>query len=213
MIAQRLLEVVACPQCHSRLTTADEGLKLKCQQCQLVYPVRDGVPQLVLEEAIDLRQGQHLQSLAMTQARFREKRARDTPRTFFLELGTCKIIGRPPGDPNKTSVMHLDTPLALDETTKNLILQYIHKQFKKPADTGTSPLQLGSFRRTSDLILDDPSVSRVHAIFFFDEAGIGVLDLVSKNGTFVNGQEVESRLLQKGDLVEIGDSKLLFEGV
>jgi pSer/pThr/pTyr-binding forkhead associated (FHA) protein len=47
-------------------------------------------------------------------------------------------------------------------------------------------------------------------MMFHDVNGAGILDLVSKNGTYVNGEEVESKSLQDGDLVEVGSSKLVF---
>jgi len=33
---------------------------------------------------------------------------------------------------------------------------------------------------------------------------------VSRNGTYVNGQEIESRALKEGDLIEIGATKIVF---
>ncbi len=46
---ERLLEVIACPACRSRLTPGDD--ELACQGCGLVYPVRDGIPVLLVDEA------------------------------------------------------------------------------------------------------------------------------------------------------------------
>ena len=41
--------------------------------------------------------------------------------------------------------------------------------------------------------------------------GFCVLDMNSANGTFVNGRQIEADLaLQDGDLIEIGNSKLMF---
>ncbi|MBI2501574.1 MAG: FHA domain-containing protein, partial [Deltaproteobacteria bacterium] len=71
--------------------------------------------------------------------------------------------------------------------------------------------KLGAFERKGDVTLADSSISRLHAMIFYDDLGVGILDLVSKNGTFVNGAEVESRLLQKGDVVLLGSTKLKLE--
>jgi pSer/pThr/pTyr-binding forkhead associated (FHA) protein len=49
-------------------------------------------------------------------------------------------------------------------------------------------------------------------MIFYDDAGVGILDLVSKNGTFVNGEEVESRILVGGDTIEIGECRIVVEG-
>ena len=56
-----LLAIIVCPQCHGALearvptTFADEqgvGGELACQgECGLVYPVRDAIPVLLVDEA------------------------------------------------------------------------------------------------------------------------------------------------------------------
>lgn len=202
-IAARLLEFVACPRCYGKLTN-DGGQRLKCVACQLYFPIRENVPHLIIDEALDARSGAKASVVSSQNAvRFREKRPNAAPRSFYLEQGSCKVIGRPPGDSEKTSVMVMDMPLVMDESTKGLVQQYIHKQFGQDLDR---------FRRTSDVIVEDGAVSRLHAMVFFDGQRIGVLDLVSKNGTYVNGQEVESRLLKTGDVIEIGDTKIIYEG-
>jgi uncharacterized protein YbaR (Trm112 family) len=55
---EKLLEIVVCPQCHGSLepvaTTAVEGAsgELVCQgACGFAYPVRDGIPVLLVDEA------------------------------------------------------------------------------------------------------------------------------------------------------------------
>jgi uncharacterized protein YbaR (Trm112 family) len=50
----QLLAIIVCPQCHGDLEprqSADGG-ELACQgECGLVYPVRDGIPVLLVDEA------------------------------------------------------------------------------------------------------------------------------------------------------------------
>jgi uncharacterized protein YbaR (Trm112 family) len=50
-IAAELLEVLACPACKSRVL--QEGATLKCAngKCALVYPVRDGIPVMLVDQA------------------------------------------------------------------------------------------------------------------------------------------------------------------
>lgn len=63
------------------------------------------------------------------------------------------------------------------------------------------------------LFVDDARVSRQHAQLHSDGARILISDLASKNGTRVNGQIVLNgavRALADGDLIEIGDSSILF---
>lgn len=49
-----LLEVLACPQCHSTLALDAASATLTCESeaCGLVYPIRDGIPVLLIDEAI-----------------------------------------------------------------------------------------------------------------------------------------------------------------
>ncbi|MDH7481501.1 MAG: FHA domain-containing protein [Armatimonadota bacterium] len=63
-------------------------------------------------------------------------------------------------------------------------------------------------REAADILLEDPTVSRRHAIITFDESGCWVEDIGSTNGTFVNGRKVE-----KGEKIQIGDgAELKFGG-
>lgn len=50
VISQELLNILACPVCktHLRLT---ETVRLQCDNCHLSYPIRDGIPILLQEEA------------------------------------------------------------------------------------------------------------------------------------------------------------------
>ena len=49
MIDQKLLEILACPVCKTAVTP--EGDRLVCNQCGRRYPVRDGIPVMLVEEA------------------------------------------------------------------------------------------------------------------------------------------------------------------
>jgi uncharacterized protein YbaR (Trm112 family) len=48
-----LLDILACPQCHSPLRADEDASELVCtnQECGLAYPVRDEIPVLLVEEA------------------------------------------------------------------------------------------------------------------------------------------------------------------
>lgn len=195
------------------------GRSLLCDACQLKYPVRDDVPIMLVEEALDLRSGRKRADAAgidwtVPSTTFKLIDGPNRGMIFHLEKGTCKAIGRALSDTNKTTMFNVDLTLQLDEATKGLVLKYISKQFRKSTKTQdeADASTIGAFKRTSDVTLDDVSISRLHAMVFYDDVGVGVLDLVSKNGTFVNGEEVESRLLRKGDSIELGESKIIFEG-
>lgn len=47
-----LLAILACPQCHGDLRVDEDASELACQgSCRLVYPVRDAIPVLLVDEA------------------------------------------------------------------------------------------------------------------------------------------------------------------
>ena len=50
-----LLEILACPKCHSPLRADDAASELVCTgaDCGLAYPVRDDIPVLLIDEARD----------------------------------------------------------------------------------------------------------------------------------------------------------------
>lgn len=51
------LEILACPRCHERVTlTADEA-GLVCARCHVVYPIEDGIPQMLPDSGRPLSGG------------------------------------------------------------------------------------------------------------------------------------------------------------
>jgi uncharacterized protein YbaR (Trm112 family) len=48
-----LLEIIVCPACRADLdlVEADAGSELVCRGCGLAYPIRDGIPVLLVDEA------------------------------------------------------------------------------------------------------------------------------------------------------------------
>ncbi len=66
-----------------------------------------------------------------------------------------------------------------------------------------SPFTIG--RRTDqDLVITDARVSREHAVITCEADGFYIADRDSKLGTFVNGERVQRRKLQRNDRVEFG---------
>ncbi|HHV61846.1 MAG TPA: DUF3662 and FHA domain-containing protein [Firmicutes bacterium] len=68
-------------------------------------------------------------------------------------------------------------------------------------------------RKTSDIVLEDPSVSRDHAEVRWEGEGFILIDRDSTNGTFVNGKRVDRHVLQDGDLIRVGKTLFRFEAV
>lgn len=50
-VPQMLLEMLVCPVCRVSVTPTADELGLKCPQCQRVYPVKDDIPIMMVDEA------------------------------------------------------------------------------------------------------------------------------------------------------------------
>jgi uncharacterized protein len=48
VISQDLLEILACPKCHTKVEL--QGDKLRCPHCKVLYPIVDGIPVMLIEE-------------------------------------------------------------------------------------------------------------------------------------------------------------------
>ena len=50
-ISQDLLEILACPACKSKVELKADWSALKCVECRRVYPIRDDIPVMLIDEA------------------------------------------------------------------------------------------------------------------------------------------------------------------
>jgi uncharacterized protein YbaR (Trm112 family) len=51
MIDKELLEILACPKCKQPVKEENEKLICQNPQCGLRYPIRDGIPVMLIDEA------------------------------------------------------------------------------------------------------------------------------------------------------------------
>ncbi len=66
-----------------------------------------------------------------------------------------------------------------------------------------SPFTVGR-KVDKDLVIADPRVSRDHALIVSENGAFSVVDQGSKHGTFVNGERVERKILERNDRLEFG---------
>lgn len=52
-----LVELLVCPACHSKVRMQDSHLACEKPDCGLRYPVRDGIPVMIVEEAEKRQEG------------------------------------------------------------------------------------------------------------------------------------------------------------
>ena len=50
-ISQDLVEILACPACTAKVELKPDGSGLKCTKCKRVYPIRDDIPVMLVDEA------------------------------------------------------------------------------------------------------------------------------------------------------------------
>ena len=50
-VDQELLEILACPNCKTPVTLVKNGSALKCGTCKRVYPIKDDIPVMLIDEA------------------------------------------------------------------------------------------------------------------------------------------------------------------
>lgn len=50
-LSKELLEIIACPECKGVLELDQNQAALVCPACCLRYPVRDGIPVMLADEA------------------------------------------------------------------------------------------------------------------------------------------------------------------
>jgi pSer/pThr/pTyr-binding forkhead associated (FHA) protein len=73
-----------------------------------------------------------------------------------------------------------------------------------------SPIKIGKLSSSHLRLEDDESVSRMHAVIEVTSAkDITIIDLGSTKGTIVNGKKINKASLQDGDIILLGDTKIV----
>jgi uncharacterized protein YbaR (Trm112 family) len=50
-VPQELLDILVCPLCKVPVTLTADGQGLKCAQCRRVYPIKDDIPVMLVDDA------------------------------------------------------------------------------------------------------------------------------------------------------------------
>jgi hypothetical protein len=64
--------------------------------------------------------------------------------------------------------------------------------------------------RNNDIVVSDPKVSSFHARIDRTQDGFCLLDLKSRNGSYLNGKRIESALLHTADEIRLGTARLIY---
>jgi uncharacterized protein YbaR (Trm112 family) len=55
-LSKELLEILACPKCKGEIFLKEKGDGLVCRACRLVYPIKEDIPIMLIDEALPLRE-------------------------------------------------------------------------------------------------------------------------------------------------------------
>jgi len=113
---------------------------------------------------------------------------------------------------NETTLIDQDGNRLLDQASKDVLAAELEKNAATGdscrADASDQGFAASSFERGPDITLADDSISRAHAMIFYDQEGVGVVDLASKNGTFVDADRISCAIVADGHQIIIGNSSL-----
>lgn len=89
-------------------------------------------------------------------------------------------------------------------------LTYSSDKGDQTIDVADDPITVG--RQLGNYItLHDDQISRFHCVIESKRGILGIRDLGSRNGTFVNGEKVQAKRLQDGDTVKVGSTEFVVD--
>jgi len=92
------------------------------------------------------------------------------------------------------------------------LLVKLHGQASRMIDLVTEGFAIGR-KADNDLVIDDQSISSHHARIIKVQSVFFIEDLKSTNGTSVNEKRIERHQLRDGDIISIGQHRLIFQDI
>lgn len=206
-----------CPACESaRLLLTKERIII-CQDCLTGYRLVGDIPDFRLDHAISFKRKVTQNKGDGISPVFTVLLGDEKNQSFDVKHGHCMVVGRRVNREDDNDYTYVGRPqqavqayASLDPHNQRLVEKFLTRRQGAPEESilGSQKRFLGSFVRDPDFLLSDASVSRSHAIVYQDDEGVHVLDLVSRNGTYVNGYEVELTKLKNNDVLNLGTASL-----
>ncbi len=99
-----------------------------------------------------------------------------------------------------------DLPVLMESEPPQLIVSHNGKVVQELHLSGVRTL-LGR-SDLSDVVIDNQYVSKHHALLVWAENAVLLIDLKSRNGTYINSKRVKSQILNDSDIVSLGDYRI-----
>ena len=93
-------------------------------------------------------------------------------------------------------------------------LTYLFKNKSQIYELRHFPITIGKLKNEADLVLDDKSISRIHAKITEEKGCLYLEDCNSTNGTYLNGMPLDANdhiMLEHGDEIKLGNFMLVFD--
>lgn len=94
-----------------------------------------------------------------------------------------------------------------------LVARQSKRTGRKPYKLKLVTNKIGRDAAANDLILDDETVSAEHAVIKYENGSFVLYDLASRNGTRLNGNNIQRQSLMDGDVIQLGSVSLVFKEV
>jgi hypothetical protein len=141
---------------------------------------------------------------------------------FRRQIGPFVLVRKPPDPKVARAALRMGvhrTRLSRTSADSKILMAELLQQFDDlgvatlPPIHGSEELQIGRLP-DNDLVVDDPSVSKRHAMLKWDSVvrRCVVTDLHSRNGTLINGEYIRdaNTLVSDGDMLCFGDAEFCF---
>ncbi|NLT34444.1 MAG: DUF3662 domain-containing protein [Gaiellales bacterium] len=220
--------VYLCPSDYNRFQPYEESLVRQLQNHLLHHARKNafnmvGAPAVKVEMDADLRSGEFgIGTGNVALSGVASPLGMDTPRAgsgessaAFVEAGQAEQdpAVRPAvsssaaaAPPQEASISAAD-PAGRPASTPGVV---VLKRGRYSEEFRSARVVLGRGSE-ADYRLDDPNVSRRHAVIVRESGGLHLRDLGSTNGTFLNGRTVNSAILRSGDVITLGESQITVE--
>lgn len=99
-----------------------------------------------------------------------------------------------------------DLPVLMEAESPHLIVSHNGSVVQELHLSG--PRTLLGRSEMSDVIIENQYVSKHHALLVWAENAVLLIDLKSRNGTYVNSKRIKSQVLNDNDIVSLGDYRI-----